>query len=227
MDFFTNNVLPVIGVVGFYAIVPIIIWETIVFIRLIKKYGIHEFNETGSQAIRLIALLYALGATAKFGHIGPELLRFYVADIGFPVFIGLIFIKMILGSANERLTVKAVTETMELRKKSIYVFAGAFVICVGYEVSAGFLVSEFTKRGLVSYGVGAFDWFDVLAYAVGATFAILVLLWQIKIGKIYAFVLREIESKEELERSAEAAREREARHAQRVNATRRKKVKRR
>lgn len=128
------------------------------------------------EAPFLIAMIYPIGVGFKIVQVGPEFVRFYVADIGFPVFFGLAYGEYIAYQATrdkagqpvlDRYSKSRITHRAKTRAMVI-----ALAISYGYEILTGYI---YRSNPDVSVSlVGNFDWVDMLMYTLGAGSALVI-----------------------------------------------------
>lgn len=140
-----------------------------------------------------LACTYAFGASAKILGIGPELLRFYVADFAFPaVLVIFLSVPSMLWSSNGQgktirhdSSVNVITANIRFANHRMLAAAAAFCICLTYEIVSHLNINHSTDQAstyeqIIGSAVGGFDWIDVLMYALGALVVVIV-LWRTKI----------------------------------------------
>ncbi len=128
--------------------------------------------KTGVEARYLsmvIMGLYPLGVGCKMALLGPEFMRFYLSDIGFPVFLGYALFSFATRNREEPGTQNAVVFLEDflgvLRTRRAWLVA-AICLSVLFELLMGLLFH--LRPDLKELRtVGDFDWWDVVAYCTG------------------------------------------------------------
>ncbi|HKX24594.1 MAG TPA: hypothetical protein VJM46_05115 [Candidatus Saccharimonadales bacterium] len=117
----------------------------------------------------VLLALYPMGVGFKSAVIGPEFLRFHLSDIGFPVFVGFTLyhhFRSGFEKNNDRLGKDLLADTAQaLRHRRVTLVIG-LLLSYGYEVFTGLLYSP--RPDLEPWLVGAFDWWDIANYTLGA-----------------------------------------------------------
>lgn len=111
------------------------------------------------SAIYIITALYPLGLGSKMALVGPDFLRWHIADIGFPVMVGLVFLRS--RGYNPNVTWRTIQQRIGF----------GLVLSYGYEIAAGRMVASLEGEKEIPY-IGGFDWVDIVAYTIGAVLAI-------------------------------------------------------
>ena len=155
-----------------------LLWSMFHVIRSIIRRNPYEATD---HSIVALSIVYAVGVMAKFAAIGPEFLRFYVSDIGFPVMLMMIWT---IGADPRTRTRQHFANASYLdqllllkgyKKYQGGVLVAALCLSYLYEVVMGMAVSVLAESGAQNPGVGGFDWGDIAAYTVGAAVAALLL----------------------------------------------------
>lgn len=120
--------------------------------------------------------LYPLGMGFKLTLVGPDFVRFHLADLGFPAILAMIlFVPMyrgyirrgpLAGETEEEKTLEVLT----LRKFAIGM---AVILSYAYEIFVGVIYAH-TKMAVTQ--VGNFDWIDIVAYTLSGTVVYVVLV---------------------------------------------------
>lgn len=110
--------------------------------------------------------MYALGNAFKVAAVGPEFFRFQLADIGFPpaVALGLFMFYSFLNRLFKRHNPP--TGFIAENKYKMWLVGYALILSYAYEWFSGIIVSRLGDAP--NAGMGAFDWFDIISYTVGA-----------------------------------------------------------
>lgn len=128
--------------------------------------------------------MYGIGVLCKVLVIGPEFLRWYIADIGFPIAVGwcLAEISSVLSHRKvAAMSRREYTDWVLFNRQFMVVYAG--ILSIGYEFLTGFL---YARSDLEVSRVGNTDPIDMLMYVVGAATA----LWFVRREKRILLKLR-------------------------------------
>ena len=150
------------------------------------------------SAIYIITALYPLGLGSKMALVGPDFLRWHIADIGFPVMVGLVFLRS--RGYNPNVTWRTIQQRIGF----------GLLISYTYEIAVGRIIASL--EGDVPH-IGGFDWLDMAAYTIGAGLAIALC------QPLYTTELKLASARAEATR-AEDARNRELRNEQKKAAAR-------
>lgn len=117
-------------------------------------------------AAMTVGMLYLIGMGAKLTLIGPDFVRFYVGDIGFPVMTG-----YVLGHLASSWTVwRHIHDEHAANdarfKRQMVTLGIALVLSYGYELLVGWAYTSIS--GTETALVGSFDPIDMLMYTIGA-----------------------------------------------------------
>lgn len=125
-------------------------------------------------AYRLLAALYVIGNGFKFLVIGPQVIRFYLADFGFPAFvsatIGILLLHNVTGMGLSTANIVKRLAPKMLR----WVIPSALMLSYTYESFMGYAHAVLGDE-LQGNPIGTFDWWDILAYTLGAITAYLIM----------------------------------------------------
>lgn len=153
-----------------------------IFVHVVKIVQLHRNPQDRRYAIlllivKIIAALYPTGVLLKFSGFGPDWLRFYLADFGFPVFVAmtlsaLLGPRLIHFSDEKTLAVRYENIFLDIRFKERMLLV-AVVLSIAYEAIAGFIhwVNDSRAEQVDMQGVGTFDVIDVVMYVLGAAVA--------------------------------------------------------
>lgn len=166
-----------------------------------------------------IAYLWPISLTAKIAGFGPEVLRWYVADLGFVPMFGLIVARQAfsqkLFSRDEArsLYYARMIDRLAAAKRLMIV---AFVGITAYEIFMGIVYA--TNPDIEVDGVGSTDPIDLALYIVGLSLGLYLVNVMKKPIMERLVVAQEAEAKE---RAEQAARVRAIKQAKRKQRTRR------
>lgn len=196
---FDNQIIIIALVIG-------LIIGVLSFIRnLLRLIAGDKRSTTG---LELLISFYMIGVLCKALVIGPEFVRWYLGDIGFPVALGYVFSSFGKPTARERESIRTVWDMARWRllhcKIMIIV---AWLMSIGYEVAVSVL---FHYAEVTPSMVGGFDWVDVAMYTVG----MLAALWFIRRERDELELLETIE--QELIAQAQAEAKKAARAARKT-----------
>jgi hypothetical protein len=120
-------------------------------------------------------VLYPLGIALKVGEVGPDWVRWYLADVGFPVVVGWAIAELIM-LAHDTTPAKRLSERLRqhvrLLKVQLVGLAVALLLAVLYELVIGH-AAEAVRRTYPDTHVyaGGFDWIDIACYVLGSVTA--------------------------------------------------------
>lgn len=126
--------------------------------------------------IHAIAWLYPVGMLLKFSGFGPDFLRYWLGDVGFPVFIASMFVSLMMRRVDRVDPAKDYAMWLRDRRSfttlNLWALGVAFLLSLGYEVMTG-VMNATGPEGYSShdFGIGSFDPIDVLMYAIGSGLA--------------------------------------------------------
>lgn len=197
-------VIDIFRIIAPYLLAILSLYFVVSCVRLILVIKSGRFTEASDKALRIVALLYGIGVSAKFAELGPEFLRWYVGDIGFPVAF-MMLLTSIAAKNHDELVANKYSSDLEcwqsarhLANVRIVTTIVMFGVSVAYEVFAGFIVARIESAGVQNPGIGSFDWLDVVMYAFGSLVAVVILLLQRKRISLVETYLRSIpEQKQE------------------------------
>lgn len=127
-------------------------------------------------SVELIVVLYTLGMILKNTLIGPDFIRWHLADFGFvPALAGILSVPAWLANGEDRKSA-LVSDRIDFRYRSARTYRIFLVIAtmlaIIYEYVVGWRVSALRERGQADdIHVGAFDGVDVAFYIAGGSLA--------------------------------------------------------
>ncbi len=160
------------------------LWRALVVRRWPNRYAF---------ALGVILLAYPVGAGLKYGVIGPQWSRFYLADFGFPVAISY---GMYLQGARHY---DDILSRLRWRQKTLVL---GFVLSLGWEIFSWLASTSRDAAGGSSVDfdlTGGFDPIDVLMYFLGAGISIAIIEHQ---RRWYQRLIREDEVAAQRQRQA-------------------------
>lgn len=133
-----------------------------------------------------IGLLWGVGLGCKVAGIGPDVLRYWLADIGFPLALSWILWELVSRRRYDAARKAADTEVQALavfRRKIVgrrHALIAAVLLSYCYELVSGMLakvVNDSLPPGSAKVVVGEFDWLDIAAYTLGGVIGLLI-IWR-------------------------------------------------
>jgi hypothetical protein len=124
----------------------------------------------------VVGLLWGIGLGCKVAGIGPDVLRFWLADMGFPLLVSWALWEVVRGRRYKEVRRTATTEAQALamfRRKIVsrqHTLIVAVLLSYCYELVSGLMakmVNDAQPPGSNKVPVGEFDWFDMAAYTLG------------------------------------------------------------
>lgn len=195
---------------------PVLIAMVIGLVMCVMLFVWHVFliaigDKRSLTLMNLGVAMYGIGLICKVLMIGPEFLRWYVADIGFPAAVGLF---LSLGSeVLNRNKVAAMSERdhtdwVLFNRQFMLIYAG--ILSIGYEFVTGFL---YARSDLEVSSVGSTDPIDILMYVTGVATA----LWFVRREKR---IIQEQRLEEDAQIAKAAEKVKQARHEARKQTQR-------
>lgn len=192
---FDNKIIIIALVIG-------LIIGVVSFIRhLLRLINGDKRSTTG---LEMLTSFYMIGVVCKALVLGPEFVRWYLGDIGFPVALGYVLSTFGKPTVRERESIKTGWDMARWRLlhcKSMII--SAWMMSIGYEVAVSVLYHYANATPSL---VGGFDPVDVAMYTIG----MLAAMWFIRRERV------ELNRLETVERERIAQAQAEAKKAARV-----------
>lgn len=137
-------------------------------------------------AFMAIGLMYLVGLGCKVAGLGPEILRSWLSDLGFPMILSALLWDLFRGHQYKRAVKETVSRVRKLelfrikvigRRRALYV---AVAVSYLYEIVSGSIakaVNDAQPPGGDKAIVGEFDWYDIGAYTLGGMIGLLI-IWR-------------------------------------------------
>ncbi len=171
-----------IGFVLFSIAIIYRLWSAIKRFRL--RSGLYNAYH---DLVCAIGYCYGAGLFLKFSGFGPDWLRWWLGDFGFPVALALIFMSRVEAKYTKNETSLSYAEWIIDRimyiKTALRMLVVTYLLSVGYEVMCGVInmIGERNGVTLTDFGIGGFDPVDVLMYSLGAGLAAFIWLKSLKL----------------------------------------------
>lgn len=180
-EFLANASTPVIMVMVSISTI-LAIGSIYFFARELAKGSVKTFN----IVLNIGVFIYLTGNICKFAYFGPSFIRWHLGDFGFAICVTSTFYLLLSkGTKKPNITVfdrkltNLITEWLqEVRTNFVRSIVGGFIVCLAYEIFSGYLASTATKN----FGIGKFDYIDVLAYLLAAILMLLTVVAQNKVS---------------------------------------------
>lgn len=157
-----------------YVVLAILMIPIVRNIRKIVK-GPEYTRIVGS--LELLVVTYPLGVILKITLIGPDFVRWHLADLGFVPALAAILVGPAWLTNKRKLKSELVSERINFRCRftrvyRVFLFIAA-ALAIAYEYIAGWGVTVLRARGEADgIHIGAFDGIDVVFYLVGGSLAL-------------------------------------------------------
>lgn len=171
------NLTSAIGLVVATVVVPLPL------LLVIARHGRQPYYRPGEGgryllALKLFAALYYAGLAVKYLQLGPQLLRWHLLDLLAPTFYGMTFHEVFGQWRRLAWPVGTLAAKRQVASHRQYYIGVGWLVAVLYEAfGSPILVSWQQAVGLVDtpVSVGNFDWWDILAYSLGAAIGLVLL----------------------------------------------------
>lgn len=145
-------------------VVTVFIMATTAYVGFHPKSGpAHRFE----YRLRFLAMIYGLGCVLKFMVLGPDFVRWHLADVGFPAMIVAAYVAL-YGYWYKK--IQPIEDYARAKRSLAEATVAQFAAPIAVLISCAYEFSAHAAQTSAQAGpvyVGRFDWVDIVCYVVG------------------------------------------------------------